>query len=97
MRTDGNGGINLSISIMLVLCTVISIVSSAVVYGVTTRNNLTYLEDKVNEDHDKIEDMYVKGNTLRTDFEKLCVKIDGMTDDVKEIKDDIKEIKTGIS
>lgn len=96
-KSDGNGGINLSIGIALLICTIIAMVSSAIVYGVTTRKSLDTLETDVTEIESKMGLNEVKDNDLRISFERILVKIDGMTEDVKEIKSDIKEIKEDLN
>jgi len=90
MKSDGNGGVNMSWKVLGILCTIIALTSATVVYGVTTRNKIDSLEEHFEDIEVSFDDLDVREISLRTDFEKLCVKIDNMAEDIKEIKEYIK-------
>jgi len=96
LQTDGNGGVTISKSMVAFLLLVIAIISGitqVVVQSTTVKAAVKHIEENVLDNEVEIDNLSKENNQIRTDFERSLVKIDGMADDVKEIKQDIKEIK----
>lgn len=79
MKSNGNGGMNISWSMLGILCVIIGLTTATVTTAVTTRNKVDSLETDFDEIKNSVEEISI-----------LKVKLDNMAEDIKEIKEYIK-------
>ena len=96
LRSDGNGGLNISHSVAIISIIVmifIALIPAAVAWGVLTTKVDTY-NDVIHNNVDTINQLEGKHVDNREDIAILSTQVNNIEDDVLEIKSDVKLLLT---
>ena len=97
VRSDGNGGINISKSMMAflgLLITLLIVVSSAVAYSVGVRTDVNNLQEDVMDIINDVDDLQDDSIDTKTALSTITTKLDYIIDtEFKEIKSRLDKIE----